>query len=209
MKPDQKYPLGIADRPPLRVRRMPNLRSPVLLGVATMLMACSTQPEPGDDGGAMMTPGNESDASPVMVPTDETDASLNQDPYPQCTLANAQKALEGTWSRTDTTDVWSEEQRAQCKARCGDDPNPDRCAQDKCEGGLEYLACVFGWRYHCASQPESGCAEDYRIFGCCVLSNCVADDAECVAFSCGGHADRMDECAADQCAISAREMCVR
>ncbi len=117
-------------RPTLRVRRMLKSTSrAMLLGLAMTLLACSTQDERGVDAGL-------GDAGEVMVPSDEPDAGMTQSPYPECTLADAQKPLDGPWARTDRKGVWSEEQLAQCRAKCGNHPAPIQCAQDNCAGGM-------------------------------------------------------------------------
>jgi hypothetical protein len=159
------------------------------------------------DGGSNPTATNGDDAG-IMIPglEEEADAGMPQ----ACTLADAQEMLDGLWSRKDAMDVWTEEEVARCNAQCENQPSPNQCIQNDCPGGLEYIACIYGWRYYCASQPESGCSEEYRAFGCCVRANCAsADDESCLTSTCYSYLEQMTACANAQCSLSARDMCVR
>jgi len=177
-----------------------------LMLLSLLLAACDPSDETTTDTDSVTdSPDAGTDAgSGVVIP----DAGSN--PMPECTLADAQETLAGTWARNDAMDVWTEEEVALCKAKCENAERQSQCVQDNCPFGWEYAACVTGWHYYCASQPESGCSEDYRRFGCCVRANCAAaDDEACTSTTCYAYVYRMKECADRQCATAGTDMCVR
>jgi len=184
----------------------------ILTSLALLLAACDPSAKTTTDtNSSTESPDAGTDAgSGIVIPGSEADAGVAEGPYPQCTLADAQETLDGLWSRNDVMDVWTEEDIALCNAKCEGQPDQNQCTIDQCAGGAEFFACVVGWQYYCASQPESGCSEDYRRFGCCVRANCAAaDDEACLATVCNQPGRRMAACANSQCAATARDMCVR